>query len=203
MIQFIVKGGWLMVPILFCSLLAVGIIIDKFISLRLLEKQSDEFMRRLKEILSAGSKKKIKKILSLCEEMPGPLARIVQAGLEKEQRGRKEIEESVREAGSLEVPLLEKNLKVLGTIAAVAPLLGLLGTVIGMIKAFNVIALQGVGEPGALAGGISEALITTATGLSVAIPALVFYNYFTHRTDTLIRKIEIYAGEFVELLSGR
>lgn len=192
-----------MVPILFCSLLGVGIVIDKFISLRLWEKQSEEFMRRLKEVLSGGSKKKIKKIFSLCEEMPGPLARIVQAGLEKEQKGRKEIEESVREAGSLEVPVLEKNLKLLGTIAAVAPLLGLLGTVIGMIKAFNVIALQGVGEPGALAGGISEALITTAAGLSVAIPALVFYNYFTHRTDTLIRKLEIYAGEFVELLAGR
>ncbi|MCD6574965.1 MotA/TolQ/ExbB proton channel family protein, partial [Candidatus Aerophobetes bacterium] len=95
---------------------------------------------------------------------------------------------------------LEKHLKILGTIVTVAPLIGLLGTVMGMIKAFNVIALQGTGEPGALAGGISEALITTAVGLSIAIPSLIFYNYFMHRTDKIVRQFEKISSEFIDFL---
>ena len=105
--------------------------------------------------------------------------------------------------GCLETPYLGRYLRILGTVVTISPLLGLLGTVRGMIRAFNVVALQGVGEPGALAAGISEALYTTAFGLGIAIPALVFYNYFTHRTDRLVRRLESSSGEFLELLVGR
>jgi len=117
--------------------------------------------------------------------------------------GREETKEAIQDAGSLETPHLERYLRVLGTVVTVAPLLGLLGTVVGMIRVFNVIAIQGVGDPGALAGGIQEALYTTAVGLSVAIPSLVFYNYFRHRTDRLIRKLEGVASEFMDSLIGR
>jgi len=109
---------------------------------------------------------------------------------EQNKQGRGEIKEAVIDAGSLEVPYLGRYLRILGTVVTISPLLGLLGTVRGMIRAFNVVAVQGVGEPGALAAGISEALYTTAFGLGIAIPALVFYNYFTHRTDRLVRKLE-------------
>ena len=134
---------------------------------------------------------------------PSSLARILQAGIKKKDREKTEIKEAIQDAGSSEVPYLERHLRILGTIITVSPLLGLLGTVMGMIKAFNVISVQGVGQPGALAGGIAEALITTAVGLSIAIPSLVLYNYFTHRTDRLIRKLENASTDFLESLLRR
>ena len=134
---------------------------------------------------------------------PIPLARIIKKGLEKRgKKSKEEIKEIIQDAGSEEIPYLEKRLKILGTITAIAPLIGLLGTVVGMIKAFNVITVQGVGNPGALAGGIAVALYTTAFGLSIAIPSLIFYNYFMHRTDKIIRRLESVSREFMEFLSG-
>ena len=200
MLQFLIKGGPLMVPLIFCSVLALGIIIEKFIALRMIEKRSQRFINKTKSILNGNEDNNIEKILALCEMTSSPLSRILKAGINKKDKKREEIKEAIEDAGSQEIPYLEKHLKILGTIVTVAPLIGLLGTVMGMIKAFNVIALQGVGEPGALAGGISEALITTAVGLSIAIPSLIFYNYFMHRTDKIVRQFEKVSSEFIDFL---
>ncbi|MEA3485094.1 MAG: MotA/TolQ/ExbB proton channel family protein [Candidatus Aerophobetes bacterium] len=203
MLQALIKGGWLMIPLGLCSIFALAIIIEKFISLGVIEHKADRFVKTMGEILVSDDDKKLDKIIALCEMTPSPLARILQAGIKKKDGGRAEIKEAIQDAGSLEVPYLEKHLRILGTIITISPLLGLLGTVMGMIKAFNVISVQGVGKPGALAGGIAEALLTTAVGLSIAIPSLIFYNYFSHRTDRLIRKLEEASTDFLESLVRR
>lgn len=203
MLQILIKGGWLMIPLGTCSILALAIIIERFISLGMMERKANRFIETMLGILKGNDDRKLDKITALCEMTPSPLARILQAGIERKDRERMEIKEAIEDAGHSEAPYLEKNLRILGTVVTVSPLLGLLGTVMGMIKAFNVIAVQGVGQPGALAGGIAEALITTAVGLSIAIPGLIFYNYFTHRTDKLIRKLENASGELLESLTRR
>ncbi len=202
MLELIFKGGYLMIPLIFCSVLALAIIIEKFITLRLIEIRSQKFAERTRGIINGNEDNKVEKILALCEVTPSPLARILKAGIQKRNKSKEEIKEALEDAGSMEIPHLEKRLKILGTIVTVAPLIGLLGTVMGMIKAFNVIAAQGVGEPGALAGGIAEALITTAVGLTIAIPSLVFYNYFMHRTDKIVRQFESVSGEFIDFITG-
>jgi len=203
MLQILIKGGLLIVPLIFCSILALAIIIEKFITLKIIETRSRRFIDKTRSIINGDEDNKTEKVLALCEMTSSPLSRILKAGIEKKDREREEIREALEDAGSSEIPYLEKHLKILGTIVTVAPLIGLLGTVVGMIKvfkAFNVIALKGVGEPGALAGGIAEALITTAVGLSIAIPSLIFYNYFMHRTDKIVRQFEKVSSEFIDFL---
>ena len=202
MLDFFIKGGWLMIPLGICSILALAIIIEKFITLKIIESRSEKFTEKARSIINGNEDRKIDKILALCEMTPISLARILKKGLEKRGKGKEEVKEAIQDAGSEEIPYLEKRLKILGTITAIAPLIGLLGTVVGMIKAFNVITVQGVGNPGALAGGIAVALYTTAFGLSIAIPSLIFYNYFMHRTDKIIRRLESVSREFMEFLSG-
>jgi len=202
MLDFFIKGGWLMIPLGICSILALAIIIEKFITLKIIESRSEKFAEKTRSIINSNDDRKVDKILALCEMTPIPLARIIKKGLEKRGKSKEEIKEVIQDAGSEEIPYLEKRLKILGTITAIAPLIGLLGTVVGMIKAFNVITVQGVGNPGALAGGIAVALYTTAFGLSIAIPSLIFYNYFMHRTDKIIRRLESVSREFMEFLSG-
>ena len=123
------------------------------------------------------------------------------AGLMKFGQGRDEMKEAVEDRAKQEIPILERNLATLSTIGNITQLLGLLGTVFGMVKAFNVIAIVGVGNPVALAGGISVALLTTAFGLSVAIPTVVVYNYLSHRVDELIREMEVNCIELIDLLT--
>ncbi len=192
-----------MIPLGVCSVLVLAIVIEKFICMGAMKRKAKKFIEKAQGILKSNEERKIDKVFALCEMSSSPPARILQAGIRKISQGRGEIKEAVIDAGSLEGPYLGRYLRILGTVVTISPLLGLLGTVRGMIRAFNVVALQGVGEPGALAAGISEALYTTAFGLGIAIPALVFYNYFTHRTDRLVRKLESSSGEFIELLIGR
>lgn len=201
MLQILIKGGWLMIPLGICSILAVAIIIEKLITLKIMEKQTERFTRKALKILESNGNRKIDRIIALCEMTPSSLSRILQAGIGKIGKEKEEIKEAIEDAGASEIPYIEKRLKILGTIVTISPLLGLLGTVMGMIKAFNVISAQGVGNPGALAGGISEALITTAVGLSIAIPSLVFYNYFIHRSERLTRTLEKNSNNFLKLLS--
>lgn len=192
-----------MIPLVVCSILVLAIIIEKFISMSAMEGKSSKFIERTREILKSSEERKIERVLALCEMTSSPPSFILQAGIEKRNQGREEVKEAIIDAGSLQIPRLGRYLKILGTIVTISPLLGLLGTVRGMIRAFNVVAVQGIGEPGALAGGISEALYTTAFGLGIAIPTLVFFNYFTHRTDKLVRRLESFSSEFLELLVGR
>lgn len=203
MIQLFIQAGPLIIPLIVCSVLALAIIIEKFITLKLIEKKSELFIGKTRSIINGDEDNKVEKVLALCEMTSSPLSRILKTGIGKKEKGRQETKEALQDAGSLEIPYLEKHLKILGTIVTIAPLIGLLGTVVGMIKAFNVISVQGVGEPGALAGGISEALLTTAVGLTIAIPSLVFYNYFMHRTDKIVRQFEQISSEFIDFLTGK
>jgi biopolymer transport protein ExbB len=135
-----------------------------------------------------------------CEKTQGPLSRVVLAGLKNSHIGKVETQEAIKETAMQEIPNLEKRLGVLATIANITPLLGLLGTVTGMIRAFSVIQAKGVGHAGELAGGISQALITTAAGLTIAIPTLVAYNYLSTKVDERIHEIEKSSQQTLNLL---
>lgn len=187
MLDFIIKGGPVMVPILLCSVISLAIIVERGLSLRRQRILRYEILQRIEELLRD---RKIPEATTLCKRYPSSMTRILLAAILNHDKTRPEIKEIIEDAGRHEVPVLERYLSVLGTIASVATLLGLLGTIAGMIKTFNVIAALGYGHPEALAGGISEALITTAAGLGVAIPTLVVYNYFTSKVDSLVIEME-------------
>jgi len=200
MFEFFIKGGFLMYPILICSLLAITIFFERMFYLKSIKTKSKKFVFRVKNLVKKGS---IELAISSCRKNPTPIAKIMLTGLMKFGRGREEIKEAIEDSANQEIPLLEGNLSTLSTIGNIAPLLGLLGTVFGMIQSFNVITLMGVGNPEALAGGISVALLTTAFGLSVAIPTIVAYNYLSHRVDKLIREMEISCIDLLDLLTSQ
>ena len=198
MLDIFVKGGPVMYPILICSLIAVTIFFERMFYLKSIKTKSKKFVLRVKNLVKKGS---IELAISACRKSPTPISKIMLAGLIKSSRGRDEIKEAVEDSANQEIPVLEGNLSTLATVGNIAPLLGLLGTVFGMIKAFNVISAMGIGKPELLAGGISEALLTTAFGLSIGIPTIVIYNYLSHRVDKLIREMEINCVELIDLLT--
>ncbi|MEJ2618981.1 MAG: MotA/TolQ/ExbB proton channel family protein [Candidatus Thiodiazotropha sp.] len=199
MFELVKSGGWLMLPIIACSVVALGIVIERFWSLQRKRVMPDYLM---KQILQLHQEKKLN--LADLEKLKSssPLGRILSAGLVNRNHDKDVMKEAIEEVGRQVVHELEKYLNTLGTIASISPLLGLLGTVIGMIKVFSVIVTAGVGDPGVLAGGISEALITTAAGLSVAIPSLMFHRYFTGLIDQLVIGMEEQALKMVEVIHG-
>ena len=199
MFEMIQAGGWLMVPLLLSSIFAAAIIGERFWSLqeqRIAPKhlvgqiwqwyKSDTLDESHIDALSKSS----------------PLGQVLAAGLVNRHHPRAIMKESVEESGRQVIVVLEKYLTTLGTIAQITPLLGLLGTVIGMIKVFAAITTQGVGNPGVLAGGISEALITTATGLCIAIPSLYFYRHFRARVNLLVLKMEDESLKIIDVMHG-
>ncbi len=199
MFDLIQAGGWLMVPIIACSILALAIVVERLIALRTTRVIPKGLLAQVWELLRSGgmTPEQMRAI-----KQDSPLGVIVVAGLNSSSHGREVMKESIQEAATLVVHELERFLNSLGTIAAIAPLLGLLGTVIGMIKVFTEIMIQGTGNAGVLAGGISEALITTAAGLSVAIPALVLHRYFQRKVDTLVLTMEQESIKLVEIVHG-
>ena len=140
--------------------------------------------------------------VSICEKHDGPFANIIRISLENHGLPREDIKETLQDQGRQEIHQLEKGLGMLETIAGIAPLLGLLGTVLGILKVFQIISVMGVGQASALAGGISEALITTIAGLFIGIPALVAYNYFAHRAEALVLEIEKYSNRLLNKISA-
>lgn len=196
--NLIFKGGVIMAPILLSGVLTLGIIIERIISFRNAEIDNDRFIKEMEERLK---KRKIKECLELCDEQDKPVPRVIKAGLLKSDRSREEIKETIEDAANHEIPVLEKYLGILATIATIAPLLGLLGTVTGLIKAFMVIEAQaGLVNPGDLAGGIWEALITTVAGLVVAIPAYLAYNYFVSRVNSIVLQMEKSSTRLIDIL---
>jgi len=196
-LELVKAGGWLMIPILLCSVLAMAIVAERFWSLQNRRIAPDNLVVRVWQWLQNDelSEHRVKLL-----RQSSPLGRILAAVLESRSHDREVMKEHIEEVGRHVVHEMERFLNSLGTIASVTPLLGLLGTVIGMIKVFAVITTQGVGDPAVLANGISEALITTAAGLSVAIPSLMFYRYFRGRVDELVVKMEQEALRMVEAL---
>lgn len=197
MFEVVKSGGWLMLPIILCSIISVAIVAERFWSLR-----RDKVLPRhlVADVWNRVKKGQFKKTDMEALGKESALGRILVAGLQCRGEGRDRIKESIEERGREVVHELERFLDTLGTIAAVSPLLGLLGTVLGMISVFNAITTHGVGNPGALAGGISVAMITTAAGLLTAIPSLVFYRYFRRRVDSIVVEMEREAVKMVDVL---
>ena len=181
------KGGVVMIPLLLGSVLGLAIVLERGFGLRYRRILVPEIVTAIDKIRSPED---IRVAERICEANPGPFASIVLTTLQNQDLPRDELKEAIIDQGRQEVRVLERGLVMLETIAAAAPLLGLLGTVIGMIKVFNVISRQGIGQASVLSGGISEALITTVTGLVIGIPALVAFNFFTNKAESLVMDIE-------------
>jgi biopolymer transport protein ExbB len=199
LLELIKAGGWLMVPILICSVVAMAIVAERFWTLQRKRITPGNLVVQVWQWAKSGvlDDDRIRAL-----RKSSPLGRILAAGLVNRDTSRAMMKESIEEVGRHVVHDLDRYLNTLGTIASITPLLGLLGTVIGMIKVFAVITTQGVGNPGVLAGGISEALITTAAGLTVAIPTLMFHRYFRGHVDELVVTMEQEALKMVEAMHG-
>jgi biopolymer transport protein ExbB len=205
LVTFAGRFGWVGIPLLLCSVGAVTFIIERLLVYAKLNSGTTELLQRISDALSQGN---AMDAIQACEEAATPIANVLKGGLLRYSQGlagdgapgKGAIQEAMAEGATLELPEFERNLTWLSMIAVVSPLFGLLGTVLGMIKAFTVIALEGTNDPNALAGGISEALYTTAAGLSIAAPALVFYAIFENIVNTNTIRIEIAATDTVNAL---
>ena len=192
------KGGILMWFILLFSVIGLAVVIDRFIVLRKAKINIPAFLVKLRSLIR---KKDVNGAIAVCMQEKSPIANIVRRGLKKYRYGHERVKEAIENAGKQEISKLEKGLPTLATIAGVAPLLGFLGTVTGMISAFMVIQdLAGAANPSDLAGGIWEALITTAFGLIVGIPALAFYNYFVSAIKRMVTDMETVANDVIDTI---
>ncbi|RKX80322.1 MAG: MotA/TolQ/ExbB proton channel family protein [Spirochaetes bacterium] len=198
MLDLIVKGGVVLWVIMLLSVIAVVIIIERYMYFRNIRTDEEKLFLRVKSAIAKGH---YDEAMAICDASPSPFSTLLKTGIEHRNRSSFERKEVLKDTAAQEVPRLEKNIGTLGTIAHIAPLLGLLGTVTGNIKAFGVLGRFGsVGDPSILAKGISEALITTAAGLIVAIPATIFFNALTGRVNTLIVRMENQVNEMTLLL---
>lgn len=198
--QVVLSGGWIMIVIGLCSVLAMWLIIEHFVHIRTKKLISDSFIKKIHEYVQHHQ---YNELYSFCKQSPGLISNMVAAALEKMHHGIEKIQEAVAESGEREESKLTRKISYLSIIATISPMLGLLGTVLGMIQAFNVIAFEaGLGKPTLLAAGVSKALVTTAAGLIVAIPAMAFYFFFRNRVHLIIEMAEDTMTKFIELLAG-
>jgi len=203
--ELISNGGWLMLPIILCSVGAMGIVVERFWSLQRNKILPPELVPQISRLVKED---KLDEPALRRIKLSSPLGAILAAGLinsdpDRDRRHSREMMKiTIEEAGRQVVHELERFLNPLGTIASITPLLGLLGTVVGMIKVFAAIMIHGVGDPGILAGGISEALITTAAGLTVAIPSLIFHRYFERLVDEYVLNMEEEALKLIDVMHG-
>lgn len=199
MFELVKAGGWLMLPIIACSVVALAIIVERFWSLQQRRVNPRHLVVQIWQMIQAGqlTEDRLRQVRD-----GSPLGRVLAAGLINMGHTRDVMKEAIEETGRHVAHDLERFLNTLGTIAAITPLLGLLGTVVGMIQVFSVITDVGVGSPGELAGGISQALITTAAGISVAVPSLIFHRYFRGRVDELVLEMEMESIKLVEVIHG-
>ncbi len=194
--EYFRQGGIFMYPLLFFSVLAATVAIERFIVFSKAKINVNAFLTQIRKALLVN--RNVKEAIKVCEQNKGPVASVMKAGLLRYGQPREEIEKTIENAALYELDRLEKRLGVLGTTANVAPMLGFLGTVAGMIKSFATLAEQGLTNPAAVAVGISEALITTATGLIIAIPAQLVYNWYTTKITRFVRDIETASNMLIE-----
>ena len=199
MLELVKAGGWLMWPIIVCSIIAMAIVIERLWVYRPRKVLPANLVAQIWQLHQS---KQLTAALVATVRNGSLLGRTLAAGLVNRNHPREVMKEAIEEEGRQVVHELERYLNTLGTIANISPLLGLLGTVIGMIKVFTAITSSGVGNPAVLAGGISEALITTAAGLSVAIPAVIFHRYLSGRVDRIVMRMEEQALKLVEVMQG-
>ncbi len=200
MITLIQQGGIILVIIMALSVAAVAIIVERLLYFRRIRGDETMIIARLRNTLE---KRHYDEALSICESNPSPISNLMKVGIDHKDYSEEIIKASITDAANLEIPKMERFLTSLGTIAHISPLLGLLGTVTGNIQAFGVLGEFGMGgDPAILARGISEALITTAAGIIVAVPAIIFYNYLVSKVNHTIIHLENRVSELVLLLKG-
>jgi biopolymer transport protein ExbB len=196
----IVRGGIVMIPLLLCSVVALIISIERWLYLRHARVDTEGLMGKIRAAIGSGS---VEQARGICEATPGPVARVLGASLAHFGMPKDDLREVAREEALAQLPVLDGRLPVLATMVTVAPLLGLLGTISGLIKVFHVIAGGGIGDATALSAGIAEALITTFAGLTIAIPFLIVYNSLSGRVETLTHEIELRVTELLNLQTAR
>ena len=199
MLELIQSGGWLMVPILLCSVLAAAICVERWWTLQASRVAPSDL---LAQTWSAVKSKEVdqQRLRDLRNE--SPLGQVLAAGLINASRGRDVMKEAMEEAAGQVMHEMQRYLTALGTIASISPLVGLLGTVVGMIKVFQALQLHGAGNENVLAGDISQALITTAAGIAVAIPALIFHRMFVRRVDEHAVTLEQQGSKLIDIMQG-
>lgn len=197
MLEVFQKGGYLMYPIALCSVLALAIFLERLWTYIRVRREVRELAHRVEPLAAKG---RLDEATAICHQSDTPIANIFLSALRAAGRAREQVKAVVEETGRREAAPLQRFLPLLATLATITPLMGLLGTVLGMIRAFNVIAAQGMGTPATLGGGISEALITTASGMTVAIPVILAHRYLSGRLELLTMEMEEYSLRLVDLL---
>jgi len=198
--EIIQTGGFTMYILLFCSFLSVTILLERIIFYRKLSRTKRvEFMTRIKRALGSGN---IERAMEICNETYTPFANVIYSGLELHDRHEKEISNAMEREITVETTKLERYIGIVGTIGNTAVYIGLFGTVLGIIRAFHDIASAGTGGMSIVIGGVAEALVCTATGLLVAVPSVIAFNYFTKRVEHFINDMELCASEFMDLIGG-
>ena len=200
MVDFFVQGGGFMWPILIALLFGLAVIGERAYSLINSRSDTDQFFEEVKTIYSDSGKEQA---IEFCENSPGPVASIFYAGLSKMEKTKEEVEKAVQNAGGLEMAFLEKNMIWINSVITIAPMLGFTGTVVGMIKAFEDIKMANDISPAVVAGGISQALLTTAFGLVVAMIIQVCQNYFSSQIDAMVLDMEEKSIELTDLLTSK
>lgn len=196
-LELIMKGGWVMAPIFVLSALSLVIMIDRFITIRKASKDTNKFMDKIKTLITQGD---IKSAKNLCEQTESPVARMIEKGIMRLGRPLKDIESAIENTGKIEIYKLEKNMSVLAIVAGIAPMLGFVGTISGVIKIFYNIAIEENISIGAIAEGLYEKMITSAAGLIVGIIAHIGFHYLNLLLDRVVFKMESNSLEFIDLL---
>ena len=200
-LEFIKNGGIMMYPLILASIILIAIIIERFITLRRASKDGEALLEQVRETYKGTES--IEKTTELCRSFGGPVGRMFARGVKNAKRDADAIEMAMEQEASNELPALELYLPILKTIVNIAPLLGLLGTIAGMISSFRAASKTGLSNPTQVLGGISEALISTATGITLAIIGFIFFNYFSQQSKRIIEDMEYYGAELVNFLTGR
>lgn len=201
LIKFIHGGGIMMYPLILCSIIMISLAIERVITLRKATIDGDDLLDEIKKTFRPGDDPAQARVV--CEQFGGPLGRMFARGLLNAKRTPDAIEMALEQEAANETPSLEANLPVIKTIVNIAPLLGLLGTIAGMITSFRAASQKGLSNPTEILGGISEALISTASGITLAVIGFLLYNYFANQSRKILEDMEYYGAELVNYLSGR
>jgi biopolymer transport protein ExbB len=197
-LEILSKGGWIVIPIYILSIVALYIFIERLLVLRKLRINTNTFVLQIRNLLLRNQ---TEEAIMLCKKTAGPIAKMTRAGIENASRPRMEIKDAIESAGKTEIFVLEKNLGTLSTVASVAPMLGFLGTVTGMIRAFMEIQSRGGNvDASVLAGGIWEALVTTAVGLAVGIVSIMFYNHIQGKVEKIVSEMQNVSTELLDAI---
>jgi len=196
-IDLLFKGGWVMIPLGILAFLGLVIFIERYLTIRKSSKDESNLMFQIKQNIHEG---RLESAIALCKNTRSPLARMLEKGLKRIGRPIKDIEGAIENTGKLEVSKLEKNIGILGIIAGIAPMLGFVGTIIGVITIFHDVSIKGEIEIGTISGGLYTKMITSAAGLIIGIVAYVLYHILNMMVEKIILKMETDAIEFIDLL---